>query len=88
MTERPYFMKKPYDTLRYYARTRPQYFWPLTLSLTMIPGIIALTSFRRKYLYADHTPIPVSYPRMLFVFFPGHLTIIIFKVVPSINMRS
>ncbi|ODQ76324.1 hypothetical protein LIPSTDRAFT_67210 [Lipomyces starkeyi NRRL Y-11557] len=62
MTERPYFMKKPYDTLRYYARTRPQYFWPLTLSLTMIPGIIALTSFRRKYLYADHTPIPVSYP--------------------------
>ncbi|KAK9239651.1 hypothetical protein V1525DRAFT_397216 [Lipomyces kononenkoae] len=62
MSERPYFVKRPYDTLRYYARTRPQYFWPLALSLTTIPAIIALTSFRRKYIYADHKPIPLSYP--------------------------
>lgn len=47
--------------LRYHAHTKPHFFWSVAMGLTA-PLLLLATPLRRKFLYEDHTPIPVTYP--------------------------
>lgn len=47
--------------MRYHAHTKPQFFWSVALGLAG-PVLLLLTPLRRKYIYADHEPIPYVYP--------------------------
>ncbi|KAK9459286.1 uncharacterized protein V1516DRAFT_665833 [Lipomyces oligophaga] len=63
---RPRFVEEPIRTLRFYARTRPQYFWPLVIAFGSVPFAVVYTPLRRHFLYPDHVPIPLEYPCKLY----------------------
>ncbi|KAK9464907.1 hypothetical protein V1512DRAFT_249596 [Lipomyces arxii] len=48
--------------LSFYSRTQPQYFWPAAIAFTLVPGFAVLTSFRRRFLFADAAVVPTEYP--------------------------
>lgn len=47
--------------MRYHAHTKPHFFWSVALGLSA-PLLLFATPIRRKYIYADHEPIPRQYP--------------------------
>ncbi|KAK9453179.1 hypothetical protein V1511DRAFT_513126 [Dipodascopsis uninucleata] len=58
---RPKFMKNPIMTLRYYSRTRPQYFWPSAIAFA-IPVVGFVGYPLRLKFYGNHEPVPRRYP--------------------------
>ncbi|ODV80646.1 uncharacterized protein CANTADRAFT_46265 [Suhomyces tanzawaensis NRRL Y-17324] len=59
--EYPTYYKQPIRWARYHAHTKPHFFWSVLLGLSA-PVLLLATPLRRKYLYADHEPIPNVYP--------------------------
>ncbi|RLV87031.1 hypothetical protein JA9_000892 [Meyerozyma sp. JA9] len=57
----PVYHKQPIRWLRYHAHTKPHFFWSVAMGLSA-PLLLLATPLRRKFLYEDHTPIPVTYP--------------------------
>lgn len=46
---------------KYHAHTKPHFVWAVGLGLAA-PLLLIASPIRRKYLYADHEPIPKVYP--------------------------
>ncbi|EGV63742.1 hypothetical protein CANTEDRAFT_113781, partial [Yamadazyma tenuis ATCC 10573] len=59
--EYPVYFKQPIRWLKYHAHTKPHFFWSIAFGLSA-PVLLLATPIRRKYLWADHEPIPRTYP--------------------------
>ncbi|CAK7892401.1 hypothetical protein CAAN1_19S02740 [[Candida] anglica] len=58
----PVYFKEPLRWLRYHAHTKPHFVASIGLGLSAPLLVIFAAPLRRKYLYADHEPIPSVYP--------------------------
>ncbi|AOW29099.1 hypothetical protein MG5_03585 [Candida albicans P57072] len=59
--DKPVYFKQPFRWIRYHAHVNPALFVSVALGVSA-PLVLLLTPLRRKYLYADHEPVPQVYP--------------------------